>query len=242
MHRFLIGLSILAVALASLSTSTKHAGAQDKPFVALFNGKDLTGWKIHPMANPRAFSEIIKKEQGGKVIALHGKQADGTEVPLWRVEGGILIGSGPASHLFSERDDYENFHYRVEAMINDGGNSGAYFRTLFGGGFPQGYEAQIDATHRDPIRTGSLYPAGALGKYRDEITVMNTAPHKPAEWFTYDIIAERDHLTFKVNGKTTLDWKDPEARFKKGHFALQGHDPGTVVKFRKLEVKELPAK
>jgi len=27
----------------------------------------------------------------------------------------------------------------------------------------------------------------------------------------------------------------------KGHFALQGHDPGTVVKFKKIEVKELPA-
>ena len=42
-----------------------------------------------------------------------------------------------------------------------------------------------------------------------------------------------------VNGKKTVDWKDPRTPYKKGHFALQGHDPGTVVKFRKIEVKEL---
>ena len=37
----------------------------------------------------------------------------------WRVEDGILIGSGPASHLFTIRDNYKNFRYRVGAKIND---------------------------------------------------------------------------------------------------------------------------
>jgi hypothetical protein len=36
-------------------------------------------------------------------------------------------------------------------------------------------------------------------------------------------------------------FKDPMARYKKGHFALQGHDPGSIMTFRKVEVKELPA-
>jgi hypothetical protein len=43
------------------------------------------------------------------------------------------------------------------------------------------------------------------------------------------------------NGKTTVDYVDEKNTFSKGHFALQGHDPGTVVKFRKVEVIELPA-
>jgi hypothetical protein len=98
--------------------------------VPLFNGKDLTGWKV-----------------------FGGGTGD------WRVEGGVLIGSGPASHLFSERGDYQNFRYRVEAAIGDKSNSGQYFRTQFGPGFPNGYEAQINSTHRDPIKTGSLYPS-----------------------------------------------------------------------------------
>jgi hypothetical protein len=236
----LFGLGLLVAGLLALQSAPGSA-ADEKGWTQLFNGKDLTGWKIHPETNKRAFKEIVKKEKDGKVIAFYGKQQDDKEVPLWRVEDGILIGSGPASHLFSERGDYQNFRYRVEAMINNKGNSGQYFRTAFGPGFPQGYEAQINATHTDPIRTGSLYPAGGLGKYRDKITVMNTAPHKPDEWFTQEVIAEGPHIVIKVNGKTTVDWTDPEYRYKKGHFALQGHDPGTVVKFRKVEVLELPA-
>jgi hypothetical protein len=161
-------------------------------------------------------------------------------VQLWHVEDGLLVGSGPASHLFSQRDDYENFHYRIEAMINDKGNSGQYFRTAFGPGFPQGYEAQINATHGDPVKTGSLYPSGGLGKFREKITILNNAPHKPNEWFTQEVIAVGPKITILVNGKQTVEFTDPEHRYKKGHFALQGHDPGTVVKFKKIEAKELP--
>lgn len=238
-----LGISLITVALVVAAfRATEGVAGEAGKFVQLFNGKDLSGWKLHPSPNPRAIAEVIAKEKDGKLVGYDAKTPTGEVVPLWRVENGVLIGSGPASHLFSERGDYENFHYRVEAMINDGGNSGAYFRTAFGPGFPHGYEAQIDATHRDPIRTGSLYPAGALGQYKDMITVMNVAPHKPDEWFTEEVIAEGAHLIIKVNGKVTVDWTDPEHRFKKGHFALQGHDPGTVVKFRKLEVMEKPAK
>jgi hypothetical protein len=208
---------------------------KDEGWVPLFNGKDLSGWKLHPMPHSQ-IAEVSAKEKDGKVIAYDGKLKDGKVVPLWRVEDGILIGSGPPSHLFSERGDYENFHYRVEAKINDGGNSGQYFRTEFGPGFPKGYEAQINATHRDSIRTGSLYFPRI-----SEVLVKDVAPHKPDEWFTQEVTAEGSHITIAVNGKKTVDWKDPKASYAKGHFALQGHDPGTEVRFRKIEVKELPA-
>jgi hypothetical protein len=216
----------------------------EEGFVQLFNGKDLTGWKLPDNPNPGAFSGTEKLEKDGKVIEYDGKlKKDGTLVPLWRVEDGLIIGSGPSSHLFSERDDYVNFIYRVEAMINDHGNSGQYFRTKFGPGFPAGYEAQINATHGDPIRTGSLYPDGRtkLKDHKKEICVMDVAPHKPDEWFTQEVTAVGNHIIIKVNGKITVDFVDPDNTYTKGHFALQGHDPGTVVKFRKVEVKELAA-
>ena len=94
----------------------------------------------------------------------------------------------------------------------------------------------------DPVKTGSLYPAGKLGKYRDKITVLNTAPHQPDEWFTQEVMADGNRITIQVNGKITTDFRDPEKSFKKGHFALQAHDPGSVMKFRKIQVKELPAR
>ena len=200
-------LGLTALALQSAAADTKEdKKANDKGWVQLFNGKDLTGWKVYPSGTGQ-----------------------------WKVENGILIGSGPASHLFSQRDDYENFVYRVEAKINDGGNSGQYFRTKFGPGFPKGYEAQINATHKDKIRTGSLYFPNVK-----EVLVFEQL-HKPDEWFTQEVTAVGNHIVIKVNGKTTVDWKDPKNTYTKGHFALQQHDPGTVVQFRKIEVKELPA-
>jgi hypothetical protein len=239
MLRSALILSALTLAIPVLSAPADDKKADDKGWGQLFNGKDLTGWKLHdkPSGN---IVEVIKKEKDGKLAGYDGKLKDGKTVTLWEVKDGVLIGAGPPSHLFSERGDYENFHYRIEAMINDKGNSGQYFRTAFGPGFPQGYEAQINATHTDPVKTGSLYPAGGLNKYRDKITVLNTAPHKPDEWFTQEVIAVGPKITILVNGKQTIEFTDPENRFTKGHFALQGHDPGTVVKFKKIEVKELP--
>jgi len=156
----------------------------------LFNGKDLTGWKMHPKANKDS---------------------------KWFVtEDGFLTGSGPASHLFSEKGDYENFQYKIEAKINDGGNSGQYFRTEFGPGFPNGYEAQINArTATRSAPAASTRPA-AWASTRTRSRFMNTAPHKPNELFTQEVIADGDHLIIKVNDKVTVDWKDPDNRYKKG--------------------------
>jgi serine/threonine protein kinase/FKBP-type peptidyl-prolyl cis-trans isomerase/WD40 repeat protein len=169
-------------------------------FVPLFNGKDLTGWKL-PF--------------GG--------------IGEWKAQNGMIVSSGPTSHLFSDRGDYNNFHLRAEAQVNDGGNSGLYFRTTLGTGFPKGYEAQINATHKDPQKTGSLY---GIVKILDQL-------HKPDEWFTLEVIAEGDHVVILVNAKKVVDVTDPT--YKKGHIALQQHDPQTIVKFRKIEIKELPA-
>jgi hypothetical protein len=241
MVRHLLSLAVLLSGLAALTLEPAPAAEDKGDWKPLFNGKDLTGWKMYPEPNKGAIKELNKKEEGGKVVAYHGKLKDDKEVPLWRVEDGILIGSGPHSHLFSERGDYENFRYRVEVMINDHGNSGQYFRTQFGPDFPKGYEAQINSTHGDPIRSGSLYPFPGLSKEdRGKITVKERLV-QPDEWYTQEVTAEGNHIVIKVNGKTTVDYVDEKNTYTKGHFALQGHDPGTVVKFRKVEVIELPA-
>jgi 3-keto-disaccharide hydrolase len=236
MTRFAITLTCVACTLSFVGV----ARAEDKvEWVSLFSGKDLTGWKIHPTPH-KDISEITEKKVDGKVVAFEAT-VKGKKMPLWRVEDGTIVGGGPPSHLFSDRDDYTDFHFRVEAKINDKGNSGQYFRTAFGAGFPTGYEAQINATHGDPVKTGSLYPDSrtTLKNFRDKITVLNTAPHKPDEFFVQEVIAVGPKITILVNGQQTIEWEDPEFRYKKGHFALQAHDPGSVMTFRKIEVKEL---
>jgi hypothetical protein len=220
---------VAAALLLGVSQAEDSKGdKKDSGYKQLFNGHDLTGWKL-PDKPSGAIKKVIPIKKDGKVVAYEG-EVKGKQIPLWRVEDGILIGSGLPSHLFSERGDYKNFHYRVEAMINDKGNSGQYFHTKFEGGFPTGWEAQINATHGDPVKTGSLYPDYRQPDLKEikGLQVRDKAPHKGAK------------ITILVNGKTTVEWTDPKHRFKTGHFALQQHDPGSVVKFRKIEVKELP--
>jgi hypothetical protein len=238
MLRRVAGPAFLLVFLLAVSALTADDKKDDPGWIQLFNHKDLTGWKLYPKPNPEIL-EITPREEGGKVIAYEGKLKNGKVVPLWRVEDGILIGSGPHSHLFSDGGDYTNFYYRVEAMINDHGNSGQYFRAQFGPDFPKGYEAQIDSTHKDPIRTGSLYPSfGPSAEDKKKICVYEQLV-KPDEWFTQEVLADGNHIVIKVNGKTTVDYVDPKSTYTKGHFALQGHDPGTVVKFRKVEYRPI---
>jgi hypothetical protein len=213
-------MSRLILAAALLAVVALAAPADDakksEGFVQLFNGKDLTGWKPHP-----------------------------ADKAIWKVEDGNLTGTGAAGELFSNRDDYENFVFRIEAKVNEGGNSGQYFRTKFAKAHPPGYEAQINATHKDPVKTGSLYPAFITDKkeqaeFREKYTVK-AADHKPDEWFTQEVTAIGNHIVIKVNGKTTVDYTDPHSTYMKGHFAIQAHDPKSKVWVRKIEVKELPS-
>src|SRR5438132_14029523 len=77
MYRNLLGLSVLVAALATCADGTQ---AGDQGWVQLFNGKDLTGWKIHPKPSPQIL-EVMAKEKDGKVVAYEGKLKDGMVVP-----------------------------------------------------------------------------------------------------------------------------------------------------------------
>ncbi len=243
---------VAAMIVTALTLSARaDAGAppavpEDKDgWIQLFNGKDLTGWML-PEKLDGGYQSYEAKKTDGKVTSYVAKYADKkkgeSDVTIWRVEDGTIIGGGPMTHLFHERDDFSDVHIRVEFKINDKGNSGLFFRSGLRPGVPKGYEAQINATHSDKVKTGSIYPNGEFGldKYPKEQTcIMDKAAHEPNEWVVYEVIAKGPTLTTIVNGKKQVEWTDPEHRFKKGHIALQGHDPGSIMSFRKVEVKEL---
>jgi serine/threonine protein kinase len=189
-------------------------------WVQLFNGKDMTGWQFHPNHSGH-----------------------------WEVNDGILKGSNRESYLFSQRGDYANFHLRVEAKVNLGGDSGILFRAPFEMvrgrtptefGIPSCYEAELHENRSYLRRTGSISLATSnapplfLGKAIDHSLTQ------PDEWFTYEVIAANNHFITKINGVETANCNDPLKRLQTGHLALQVWHPNTLVQFRKIEIKELP--
>jgi hypothetical protein len=185
------------------------AGSPAEEWKSLFDGKTMTNWEV---------------VGGGDT--------------KWEVKDGALCGSGTASMLVCTKGPYKNFRFRAELKVNDKGNSGMYFRCTRKPGFTDGYEAQVNATHGDPIKTGSIYT---------RVHVYEAA-HQPDEWFTQEIECrtgefrgkEVTFIKVSVDGKQLFELLDYENQYREGYFAFQQHDPGSKVCIRKVEVMPLP--
>jgi hypothetical protein len=209
---------LIEVSSAGKPADDAPAKVANEGFVSLFNGKDLTGWEQHDSQKGR-----------------------------WYVDGqGLLTGTGTGvSHLYTKRSDFTDFHLRVEASMNEGGNSGVWFRTSFGPtwpankpAYPTGYEANMWTTMVQGSGAGSLYVIDLQREGSGKPVVTVTEPlARPDRWFTLEVLADANRIVIKVDGRVTADYIDTERRFTRGRLALQQHDPQTVVKFQKIEIK-----
>ncbi len=190
--------------------SAGFAAAGD--WVEMFDGKTLDGWKI-TKENPGSF----------------------------KVEDGAIVAHGPRAHAFYVAEKpFDDFEFECEVMTKPGANAGIYFHTKYqDAGWPKhGYEAQVNATHGDPKKSGSLYA----------VENVSEAPHEDGKWFPYHIKVKGRQITIIVNGKTTVDYTEPEGKeagkdftrvLSEGTIGLQCHDPKSEVHFRKLRIRHL---
>ncbi|MEM9480081.1 MAG: DUF1080 domain-containing protein [Verrucomicrobiota bacterium] len=117
-----------------LSLSLASTALAEDGFVQIFNGEDLTGWKVNK-ENPDSVS----------------------------VKDGVMVVAGPRTHVFYDGavgdHDFKNFEFKCKVKTTPGSNSGIYFHTEYqDSGWPdKGYEAQVNNTHKDPRKTASLY-------------------------------------------------------------------------------------
>jgi opacity protein-like surface antigen len=223
-------------ALAALTLTS--AMAADDGWVSMFNGKDLSGWKSNE------------------------------EVPgVFTVENGELKVSGGRAHLFYVGPNgdakFKSFELKLKVKTTPGSNSGVYFHTKYQEkGWPDnGYECQVNSTHTDPKKTGSLYGVinilalleGQKEPEGGKHIKVPLAPSTDGEWFDYLIKVEGKHITLSVNGKTTVDFIEPEGwdpvkelknmpgrKLSEGTFAIQGHDPKSTTYYKDIFVKALP--
>ncbi|MBI3278911.1 MAG: DUF1080 domain-containing protein [Acidobacteria bacterium] len=188
-------------------------------------------------AGALAASAFAAGPKPGKWVKMfNGKDLEGWKAgerpESWKVENGAIVGSGGVSHLFWMKQECENCEFKAKVWLRKGANSGMYFRAAFGPGWPKGYEAQVNNSYvKDPKKTGSLYN---LKNITEQLVPDET-------WWTQHIIANGNHIIIKVNDKVVVDYVDEKNTYTKGYLALQQHDPGSMVMYKDLMFRELPA-
>ncbi len=209
-----IFLAVLVICLTSSSNQLAFGQESNDGWISLFDGKTLNGWKASE--NKGTFS----------------------------VRDGMIVAQGPRSHLYYagpvENANLRDFEFKADVMTKPGANSGMYFHTEYREtGWPRrGYEVQVNNTHSDWRKTGSLYGIKDIRK----------SPAKDNEWFTQHIIVDGRQVTIIVNGRTVLEYTVAEEAgagrrgrsLSSGTFALQGHDPGSTVFYKNIMVRPLP--
>lgn len=199
-----------------LSCTSQKQSRTSGGWIPLFDGSTLNNWKAND--NPETFS----------------------------VENGAIVVHGKTSHLFYEgpvqNHNFKNFEFKASVMTTQGSNSGIFIHTAYQqSGWPsKGYEVQVNNSHTDWRRTGSLYAVEDV----KEVYV------KDNEWYTEYIKVQGKKITIKINDKTVVDYTEPdnvaqmqdraEKHLSSGTFALQGHDPNSKVYFKDIMVKPLP--
>ncbi|MCW3080512.1 DUF1080 domain-containing protein [Segetibacter sp.] len=206
-----IALSAIVLCLASFAPALKYY--QDEKWISLFDGKSLDGWKV------------------------------GASAETFKVEDGTIVVNGNVAHLFYDgpvmNHDFKNFEFKAKVMTFPGANSGIYFHTGYQEkGWPsKGYEVQVNNSHTDWRRTGSLYSV-------DDVKEVYV---KDNEWYTESITVQGKRIVIKINDRTVVDFTEPDNVNKpggrmiaNGTFALQGHDPKSKVLFKDIMVRALP--
>ncbi len=214
------------VMIAAWAAASAYAGPKPADdWIPLQDGKSLAGWK--PAEHPAT----------------------------WVVEDGVFVTRGERSHLFYVgkvgKHDFKNFELSAQVYTEPGSNSGIYIHTkLQGPGWPEaGYEMQVINSNPPAERMGGYIEYKMTGSI---YAIRNTwvAPAKDNEWFNYRIRVVGKTIQSFVNDKLICEYAEPEHPFRpddkkgrllgSGTFALQAHDPGSVVKFKDIKVRILP--
>lgn len=221
------------VAVVAMSVAAPAAdNTPPEGFTALFNGKDLTGWKgllKAPLDNPAKRAEATAEE-----LAAAQKTADEEMKAHWKVVDGVIVFDGKGRSLATAKD-YGDFELYVDWKIKDLGDSGIYLR-----GTPQ---VQI----WDPA-TPAAKGVGSGGLYNNKkhpSKPLTNADKPVGEWNTFRIKMVGDKVTVHLNDVLVVDnvvlenfWERDKPIYPTGQIELQNH--GNTLYFKNIYIKELP--
>ena len=201
-------------------------------FMALFNGKDLSGWK--GLVSPHGRGPEGRLKLTPDELAAEQVTADKIMHRHWKVVDGILTYDGKGENLCTAKD-YTNFEMWVDWKITPHGDSGIYLR-----GSPQ---VQI----WDPFNT-SIAKVGSGGLYNNQKNspdpLVKDVDRPIGEWNRFFIRMVGDKVTVYFNGKLVVDnevlenyWNRKKPIYPKGQIELQNHS--SPLFFKNIYLREL---
>lgn len=210
----------------------KNAKKDEKGFVCLFNGKDLTGWK------GLVDDPIKRSKMSSTELAERQKKADEVMHQDWAVEDGCLTYVGKGYDNICTDKSYANFEMTVDWKLDPNGaepDAGVYLR-----GTPQVQIWDIRRTNVGAqVGSGGLY-----NNQKNESKPLSVEDNKLGEWNTFYIKMVDDKVTVKLNGVTVVDnvtlenyWDRSLPIFPAEQIEMQAH--GSKVFFRDIYLKEL---
>lgn len=219
----------LAVLLSVSMLSSPAPAADNAPpdgYTALFNGKDLSGWKGLVSTPPN------RAKMTAEQLATDQAKADEVMRAHWRVEDGVLIFDGKkGGQSLCTAKDYGDFELLVDWKIEAKGDSGIYLR-----GSPQ---VQIWDPALQNIGSGGLYNNQ---KNPSKPTVIADKPI--GEWNTFKVKMVGEKVTVHLNDQLVTDnvtlenyWQREKPIYPTGQIELQNH--GNTLYFKNIYVKEL---
>ena len=240
----LAAIALLAVAsLPVLAQDNRPLNTPPAGFVALFNGKDLNGWRGRkPNFNPAVERQFTPVER----TALQNIWNADRDLH-WKVDvaKGEIVSDGSEPHLATV-NDYGNFEMWVDwLMVSANGDSGIYLR-----GSPQ---VQIwDPSNPREVKNGAPQGSGALWNNNPDNPgrfPLVKADNPVGQWNTLRIRMIGDKVSIWLNGKQTVNeavmdnYFDPRSPktlpiAARGPIELQTH--GSEIRFRNIYIQELP--
>jgi hypothetical protein len=206
-------------------------------FAALFNGRDLAGWKgllKGPNDNPIKRAALTPEQR-----AAAQQEADDNMRAHWKVEHGEVVFDGKGRSLCTAKD-YANFELLVDWKIPAHGDSGIYLR-----GSPQ---VQIWDPYTQPTQHGSEVGSGGFYNNQKNPSKPFKVADKPiGEWNRFRIVMVGEKAHVYLNGElvvnnTTLEnyWDPAQPIFPSGQIELQSH--GDALWFKNIYLREILAR
>lgn len=214
----------VAVLAAGVAEAGEKNNTPPKGFKALFNGKDLSGWK-GLVGSPKSRATMTADQ-----LAEAQEKADASMHEHWKVVDGVIVFSGKGKSLCTAKD-YGDFEFYVDWKIKEKGDSGIYLR-----GTPQ---VQIWDPALRKIGSGGLF-----NNKKNSSNPLVLADNPVGQWNTFYIKMVGEKVTVKLNGKTVVDntvlenyWERDKPIYSTGQIELQNH--GNTLYFRNVYIREL---